>query len=299
MNLFKYMRLFSVLVFFTATTYAQQETVLNFYRYNLNIINPAHAGVVPEFLITSGIRNQWSGVADAPQTQAVTMSTPMGSRVGMGVSLLNDRTFIERSTNLMLDFSYHLPLKENLDLFLGLKAGGNFFDINAAALESYNPVDDAVLRNVSSFQPNVGVGFYLKGKQFYVSVSSPRMLSTERIRREDGVATVLTDKMHLYFSAGYDWTIDPLWTLKSSALIRSVAGAAIVSDYNLIMNYAERFEIGGGYRSNYTFSAMASVILSRRLQVGYAYENETLRNGFGINASTHEFFVRFSVWQYQ
>jgi hypothetical protein len=54
-----------------SSAFAQQEGSFAFYKYHMNVINPAYSGVDGQTVITSSMRNQWSGVADAPKTQAV------------------------------------------------------------------------------------------------------------------------------------------------------------------------------------------------------------------------------------
>lgn len=47
--------------------------------------------------LMSTIRQQWTGIKDAPQTQAVSFGTSVGSNLGLGVSMVYDKTFIEKT----------------------------------------------------------------------------------------------------------------------------------------------------------------------------------------------------------
>lgn len=44
---------------------------------------------------------------------------------------------------------------------MGIKAGGNTYEVNTSGLKTYNIVSDPNLQPISRFNPNVGVGFYL------------------------------------------------------------------------------------------------------------------------------------------
>ena len=107
---------------------AQQDAFFSLYRHHLNIINPAAAGTQEGNYLNMSLRSQWLGIDGAPETQAISYGMPTnGNRVGIGFSLINDQTFIEKQTQFYANFSYRLPLSDHLDLFLGLCAGANGF----------------------------------------------------------------------------------------------------------------------------------------------------------------------------
>jgi type IX secretion system PorP/SprF family membrane protein len=141
---------------------AQQANNFAFYKNQMNIINPAYAGIDNQTLISGSIRSQWTGIKDAPKTQAVSFGTSLGKNLGFGVSVLNEETFIERQTSVGIDLSYLVKLNEVTDLYLGIKAGGNSFNINTSGLEFYSVDIDPAFASINSFSPNVGVGAVLK-----------------------------------------------------------------------------------------------------------------------------------------
>ena len=87
----------------------------------MNVINPAYVGSDNMVNWKSTIRNQWAGIPDAPQTQMFSFSSPLGKNVGMGMSIVNDKVFIENSTYVAFDFSYKLKVSERANLYFGLK----------------------------------------------------------------------------------------------------------------------------------------------------------------------------------
>lgn len=140
--------------------HAQQEVNYALYRYHLNLINPAAAGTQGAPFLNLRIRNQWLGVEDAPRAFNFSYNTPQkNERVGLGFSINNDKTFVEQQTQLFADFSYRLPLDDQKDIYLGIKAGGTGFRLQAADLSVYqSTLEDPNLLNASSFVPNIGVG---------------------------------------------------------------------------------------------------------------------------------------------
>lgn len=284
------------LLLFSGVLFAQQESIFTTYRYHMNVVNPAYAGVDKETVLMSTIRQQWTGIKDAPQTQAVSFGTPVGNNLGIGISMVYDKTFIEKQTQLGLDFSYKLQVGALTDLYLGLKAGGNFYNVNTSGLETYSNQADPALTTINQFNPNVGIGALLKNDKYFISLSVPRMLNTERAKNKEGYTSVATDRAHVYLSSGYNFdfeTTTPL-VLKPSFMLRYVNGAPLSVDLNVMLQIEEFIEIGGSYRVDNAYAAMAGLTISNHLTFGYAYETNIGK----VTASaknSNEFFLRFKI----
>ena len=77
------------------------------YRYNMNVINPAYAGAEASNMLSLLSRRQWSQMEDA-NTIAFAYSSARENNVGLGLSVVSDRVFIEQQTFAYIDFSYKL-----------------------------------------------------------------------------------------------------------------------------------------------------------------------------------------------
>jgi type IX secretion system PorP/SprF family membrane protein len=282
------------LLLFSSMLFAQQESLFTTYRYHMNVVNPAYAGVDGETVLMSTIRQQWTGIKDAPQTQAVSFGTSVGKHLGLGVSMVYDKTFIEKQTQLGIDFSYKIQVGALTDLYLGIKAGGNFYNVNTSGLETYSHQSDPALATINQFNPNVGVGALLKNDKFFVSLSVPRMLNTERAKNKDGYTAVATDRAHVYLSSGYDYDLNTATelVLKPSFMMRYVNGAPLSVDVNLMLQIEKFLEIGGSYRVDNAYAAIAGLTINDHLTFGYAYETSTGKVMASAKQS-NEFFLRF------
>ncbi|MBT4825693.1 MAG: type IX secretion system membrane protein PorP/SprF [Flavobacteriaceae bacterium] len=193
-------------IFFGRVVSAQQDTHFTMYRNHMSIFNPAVTGTEERGFINLSYKNQWQGVDQAPQTQAISFGTPLGGeRAGLGFNVINDATFIEDQTSFFITFSYRLSLSENTQLYLGIQGGGNAFRVNGTALRTMSDqglVSDPILIDHSQFNPNVGVGLYLKTQKAFISLSAPKILNTERFVEQEGFFTAASDRVHTYFSAG-------------------------------------------------------------------------------------------------
>lgn len=274
---------------------AQQESTYTFYRQHMNLVNPAYAGIDSVTVATSTLRKQWTGVANAPETQAVSFGTSLGKKVGFGMTVINDQTFIEKQTYVSLDVSYKLKMSETADVYFGIKAGGNFYNVNTSGLETYNVQSDPALGSINTFNPNVGVGAVYKEGPMYISLSIPRLLNAKKAKNDLGYASVATDSPHFYLSCGYDVPLNGAFSslvLKPSAMLRYVNGAPVSVDLTAMLQIEKNFEIGGMYRTDKAYAAMSTIRLSKRFLFGFAYEMST-QPTLAAARNTNEILLQF------
>ncbi|XLS29576.1 type IX secretion system membrane protein PorP/SprF [Flavobacteriaceae bacterium M23B6Z8] len=287
-------KLFVVSVFFLSLSIsAQQQSDYVFYRYNLNAFNPAAAGYEGITSFSLNVRSQWQGIDEAPRTQTFLASTSLSDKIGLGVSVINDQTFIEKQTSLFVDFSYKLRVDEDTDLFLGLKAGGNILDINAGGLNAFNYTADPLLVDQSNFSPNVGIGFLLKNEAYFVSLSTPGLLSSDRLEEVDGTVVEATNELHIYVAGGYNYEIAEDWLLKPSVLGRYVNGAPFSATITAAAEFKKKFEFGVAYRTDSGISGLALIKATDWLQAGYAYDSSLRSELNDLGSGTHEIMLRF------
>ena len=122
-----------ILILFVAVpATAQQLPQFTQYMYNTISINPAYAGSRDGFSVTALNRNQWAGINGAPNTQTLSIHSPLrNDKVGLGLSVINDKAGYENYTYLYSDFSYRLDLSADVSLNLGLLWMIHSFRINS------------------------------------------------------------------------------------------------------------------------------------------------------------------------
>ena len=297
MNTMKYykntLKVVALLLF--GTLYAQQEPNYALYRYTMNAINPAYAGADGMTSLTSNFRSQWIDVQNAPETQTVFFATPLSDKVGIGLSLVNDQVFVESNTSFTVDFSYKLQLNEGTNLFLGLKAGGSSYGINRSNLANLDFELDPALGNLDTgFRPNVGVGAYLVNDKYFVSLSVPTLLLSERISVDNGRVTAATDKAHFYLSGGYNFDISSDWEFRPSTMVRLVSGSPISADFTAAFRYNKRFELGALYRTDSAWAGTLMFNLADWMDLVYAYEGSSRNQLNNVSDGTHEILLRFN-----
>ncbi|MFK7812770.1 MAG: type IX secretion system membrane protein PorP/SprF [Maribacter sp.] len=295
MNNLKYILILLICLSAKKTT-AQQDPQRTFYNYQMNLINPAYSGADDFVEITLGVRSQWAGVQGAPESQSIIASAPLGKNLGLGISILNDKTFIEKQTSVAIDFGYNVSLNKNVDLFLGLKASGNSYNINTEGLITYGVGQDGSLMDFNNrFTPNIGVGAYLKHDKYFVSLSAPKLLSNERLTEENGVATLNSGKQHFYIAAGYKLKLGSNINLQLSSLYRYVAASPSSIDITGVFDFGNRFNLGVSYRVDAAIAGIFMFNVSDGFKLGYAYETATNSQINGLENASHELFMRVQL----
>jgi len=283
-----------VLLLVCGSLYAQQEPNYSLYRYTMNVINPAYAGADGTSSLVGSFRSQWVNVQNAPETQSFFYQTPLSDKVGLGVSVVNDQVFIENRTSFVVDFSYKVQINEGTNLFLGLKAGGNTYNIDRMGLSDLDFPSDPALGNIDTgFNPTFGFGAHLANDDYFVSLSVPRILLNNRVVNDNGVVISGNDKAHVYLSGGYNFDFSPNVEFRPSAMMRFVGGSPFSMDITAAFRFYERFEIGALYRTDDAFAGVMMLNLADWMDLGYAYETATGNDISNVSDGTHEILVRF------
>jgi len=270
---------------------AQQDPHFSLYKYNMNVLNPAFAGSTENMEILLAARSQWVGIEGAPETFNLNINTPMGKNVGLGFNAVADKVSVLSETHLYADFSYKIALSRTVALYGGIKAGGSSLKINLMDIGIAN--DPLFTENSSTFNPNFGVGLYLKADRFYVSLSAPGFLRNTRYEKEGVVPVSASDRTHFFLGGGYDILLNQrYWKIRPSTLLKIVPGAPVSLDVTTAVWYADYLEFGANYRIGESYTGFATVgLLDNTFRIGYAFENSA--NGLQrIGGTSHEIVLK-------
>lgn len=283
-------------LFLAGSAIAQQDPSYIFYRYNMNFVNPSHAGAEGRTEFSANVRSQWSGVAGAPETQSFLAGTYLGRNVGLGVSVINDKTFIETQTSVAIDFSYKVQWDNYTNIYFGLKASGNSYNANTDGLMTFGIQSDPSLMAIDGgITPNVGAGFYFQNRKLLLSLSVPKILKPKRLERDGGLAKLGRNKIHMYLMGAYDLELDEKLTLKPSTMLRYIESAPVSWDLTMALNYSEIMEFGAAYRLDEGFGGFLILNVVNSLKVGYAYEASIQSALNNTNNGTHEIMLKLSL----
>lgn len=283
--------LITVLLF--QETQAQQDPQYTQYMYNMNVVNPAYAGSKESLSLTALYRNQWSGISENPTTYTFAAHSPIGEKVGLGLSAIKDELGPVKETNVYADFSYTLQMSSSIKLALGIKAGVTFHDIAYSEFDLQDPNDPLFAENINNVYPNVGAGAFLYGEKFYVGLSVPNMLKS--IHLDENGQKFGSEVNHYFATAGYVFQISDNFKLKPSVMVKSAFEAPVSFDGNLNALFYDRFELGASYRLDDSFSGLVGFQINPNIRIGYAYDHVT-SDIKTIAPASHEVVLTFDVF---
>lgn len=281
-------------VFFSILCSAQQDAQFTQYMFNTISVNPAYAGSRGALSIFGLYRTQWIGLDGAPETSTFSINTPINnSKLGLGVSLVNDKIGPTNENTLSADLSYSIPTSETFKLSFGIKATANLFNLDVTKL-SFEDQDDPQFQGLDNkFTPNVGAGVYWHSDKAYFGLSVPNFIETDRY--DDNDTAIFKDKINYYFMAGYVFDLNYDIKFKPALLTKMVQGAPLQVDVSGNFMFYEKFTLGMAYRWSASVSAMAGFQVSDGLYIGYGYDHETT-NLRKYNSGSHEIFLRFEFF---
>lgn len=282
--------LFLVLGLYTVS--AQQDPQYTQYMYNMSVMNPAYAGSNEGLTVTGLYRDQWSKMDGAPTTFTLSAHSPLGEKVGLGLSAISEELGPVKETNIYADFSYSIFLGGSTKLAFGLKAGATFHDVGLVDLEIQDPGDPFFSENINNVYPNIGAGLFLYGDNYYIGLSVPNMLNS--VHLDENGMKYGSEVQHFFATAGYVFQISDNFKLKPSTMVKSAFDAPISFDVNLNALFFDRFELGGSYRYEDSFSGIVGFQVTDFVRIGYAYDHITS----DINAYTdasHEIILTFDI----
>ncbi|MBL7962720.1 MAG: type IX secretion system membrane protein PorP/SprF [Flavobacteriales bacterium] len=266
----------------------QQLPQLSQYPFNDYLFNPAVAGSRPWFEMRSGHRYQWVGITDAPRTFTLSMTTPLGSKMGLGGFVYTDNVGPTRRTGMQGSYAYHLGVTEEIKLSLALSFGAMQYVIDGGKItfnEGYDPLIDSQLRG--RLVPDATFGFLLYHDQWWVGASVPQLLQN-KVYYFDAVDRSLSElEPHVQAMGGYRFQLGDDFRLEPQFLLKYVDPVPMKVDLTVLLRYRELLWLGGTYRTNDAFSAMVGLWFKQAFQFGYSYDLTTT-NLRSYSDGTHE-----------
>lgn len=273
----------------------QQDPMYTQYIFNLQTVNPAYVGYWQTMGLTAISRHQWVGLNGHPTTQTFSFQTPLRSqRVGVGLNVILDKVGLEKRMSLNFDYSYEILLSDITSLRFGLKGGFTNYSHNLTEYEQYpdnqsDPLFQATIDN--KFMPNFGVGLFLSSPRYFLSLSLPGIIENNYQSNVNNYST-RSELRHLFFAGGMMFDLSENVKFKPTFMTKTVVGSPF--EYDLSANFllAEKFWVGGMYRSGDAIGAIAQWIINRKLRLGYAYDFTTtdLRN---YHNGVHEVMISY------
>jgi type IX secretion system PorP/SprF family membrane protein len=273
---------------------AQQNPEYTQYMYNTMTINSGYTGSTGSLDAVLLHRSQWVGIDGAPRTQSFTIHTPLANeRVGLGLSIINDKLGPSSDLNMEGNFSYTIALGTAKKLAFGLKAGIRKLDVDWTKGRYHNPVDALLNENIDNeIKPSIGAGLYYYSDKWYLGASVPNFIRGNYY--DDIQESVDIDRLHYYLIGGYVFDLPNDIKFKPAFLFKAVSGAPLY--YNVSANFLfyDKLTLGVSYQLDDSISALAGFQITNEFYLGYSFDYTTTDLN-KYNDGSHEIILRFQL----
>jgi type IX secretion system PorP/SprF family membrane protein len=289
------------------------------YMQNSFLVNPAVAGIEPYADVRAGYRSQWVGVDGAPVSYYATMHAALGKgdrnmtplnrlpgalnnssnanknnrfynrpHHGLGAIVQTDKAGLLRASSINLNYAYHLPLTDGINLSGGASAGIAQFHLDRNNVVLQRPDDPflhADFTNMLKF--DLGLGLWLYGENFYLGASGKQLLMNDKGVQEHPDRPFLKMLPHYYLTGGIRLPVSRDLSLTPSFMAKTVAGGSVALDGNLKATYKQQFWGGASYRHQDAVAVLVGIYVNHLLDISYSHDIPTtdMRR---VSANTHE-----------
>ena len=269
-----------------------------------------------------GYRKQWTGIQNAPQTSFVSANFSLGddylwrnalslpdkgdnpmsrnymqnytsspSHHGLGVIAVLDDVGPLSRLDASVTYAYHLQLNNALNFSVGVAAGISRIGLDRTQLtfEDQTMIDPAINNTIiSQIKPDLGLGVWLYGANFFAGASVQQLLPQKLVFTADPTEFSTGKEVpHIFLTTGYRFFVAEDIAMTPSIMVKQVSPTPISIDANLKVAFRDRLWIGGSYRKNDSFSALAGVNINKTFNITYSYDFTTSQLNTVSNGS-HE-----------
>nr|WP_276898389.1 type IX secretion system membrane protein PorP/SprF [Pedobacter kyonggii] len=295
-------------LFATFKVFSQQKPQYTQYIFNQYLLNPALSGIENYLDFKAGYRKQWSGITDAPQTSFVSAHWALGdnqlwsnaltsfpeqtgnpmdrnymqnymsspSHHGMGVTAVLDKTGPIKRLDANVTYAYHLQLSNNFNLSAGVAAGISSISLDVNALTFDTPIDPVMNRAlINQVKPDLSIGLWLYGSRMFAGLSVQQILPQKLSFTGDNNYNLGKEVPHYFATAGYKFFLDDEIAAVPSVMVKYVSPAPVSVDVNLKLAFKDKIWLGGSYRKDDSFAAMAGFNVGKMVNLTYSYDFTT------------------------
>jgi type IX secretion system PorP/SprF family membrane protein len=290
---------------------AQQAAQYSQYMFNTLVINPAYAGYKGGLNVSLLHRNQWVGLQGAPKTQSIVVDDAF-NRVGLGLTIVNDKIGLQGHTSVYGNYSYSLPVgKEDSRLAFGLAVGLSQYtlDENQASVGDLNDPNFTEGKRIY-FTPDAKFGLYYSNVKLYAGISVINLLSPAFNYRQDGKDMMIRQAKQFFLTAGYLVDLTEDLKFKPSVMVREDTKSPTNVDLSTFFLIKDAVWLGASYRTGVnilnstdfnsgllkqnSLVGTMELFVARKFRLGYSYDYSLSALGDYSNG-THEISVGIAL----
>ncbi len=261
-------------LFYCTSLFAQQEPVFSQFFYNKLLSNPGAAGSTGLPCFTAFHRQQWAGLDGAPVTQALSINSPiLAGRVGLGLTVVNDRIGFYNSTFAQAAYAYQVDVAGG-KLGIGLHGSMTRYEADLSEIRTISGSTKAQEGMMDfSYLFNMGMGVHFENERFFVGASIPSVLDRGQSNGQ---------VRHVFANAGAVLELSPALRMRAAGAVRVVENAPPSFDAHLGFGFTEeaRLWLGSTLRMSNNYNGLGGDAL---VAVGQYQISERLRAGLACD----------------
>jgi len=222
---------------------------------------------------------------------------------GVGLTVINDRTGSFNRFTAYATYAYHIGLNATTNLAGGFSAGISKISLDKSKTDftgTGDPNDPAAGAtadgNLYRIKPDIGAGLWLYSRDYFIGVSAQQVIPQKLTFVDDAVVAEKGRLIpHVFLTGGYRFLLTGDINAIPSLMVKYVRGSSendFQFETNLKLQYQDRLWIGGSYRYEDGYAAMAGINVSNTFNIGYAYDFTTT-NLNTVSRGTHEIVLGF------
>ena len=308
---------------------AQQQPHYTQYILNNYILNPALSGIENYTDMKVSGRDQWVGLNGAPRTAYLSIHGPIGKKDyrttatsfavpgqnprgrqywedftpaqphhGVGLQVVNDATGNFNHFTAALSYAYHLGLNASTNLAAGFAAGVSRWSRKADRTDFGSGVTTDPAQGTGSelqqLKPDLSAGLWLYSATYFIGVAAQQIIP----QKITYATTVNNGRLvpHLFATAGYRFLLTEDINALPSLMVKYISATPTSPqvDLNVKLQYHDFLWLGGSYRLQDGYAAMAGLNVGNAFNVGYAYDFTTSPL-LGFSKGSHELILGFLI----
>ena len=279
-----------LLVFVSYSAWSQTSGKWSQYYVNPFFINPASTASSEKSSINIGHRSQWSGLDQGLKVSSVNLEVPLRFKsVGLGVGLVNDVEYGQKTVSSFLSASYKINLWSG-KLHYGMYFGAQQYSQNTDLFVAQNQ-SDVAFQKASIIVPDLGAGLLYLGKKLEAFLSAKHLIQSSYFE-----SNLMRQHVHYYFGTSYEFLEKGKYKVKPISVFRYVhelplqAQLGVVFEKEGVFFTALQWSTGKDVSANAGFNL--APYIGQDIQLSYAYEWSwsELAN---YHRGTHEFMIKY------
>ncbi len=281
---------------------AQQIPATSEHLVNPYILNTSYAGLGDGVEAFISYKKQSINYEYTPRTMGLSLNLPVwDKKMGLGISVSNDKTDIINTIFGRLSYTYHVKLAtdHSLDLSVNFGIANKNIDVTGAMIDPTNHggsyIDDPVLRDIynsdSKTSTYFGAGLLYRWKTLHIGASLPYLATFN----EEIYYYAL--KQTYIIHASYDWEVHDNWDIQPWVIARGTEDAPWNYNISLMAKFKKVVWLGANYNKNSVMGVIAGGEIARGLILHYTYNFampfDDYKGPVGDGKETHDVTLGF------